>query len=613
MRVPGVSLGLYEHVAQMQDKNSCRFPFLLRSLCKMKQHPKDVKNRGLSSTDFQCVRFCFPLIVMVIMVGHLSVPAQTRNWGVISATGDTAAGYTLFAPLMGTSTYLVDNYGREINSWKSQSTSGATDYLLDDGSLLRCESTRNMSFSGGGSGGRVKRTSWEGQVMWTYEYSNNEHCQQHDIEYLPNGNVLLLAWEVKSASEASARGRTANGNVWMDHVVEVKPSGATGGEIVWEWHVWDHLVQDKDQSKENYGVVADHPELVDINFGSGGMMGMADWLHTNAVDYNEEFDQILISVVDLSEVWIIDHSTTKAEAASHSGGNSGKGGDLLYRFGNPAAYKSGSSSDRLLYGQHGPEWIPEGCQGAGNIIVFNNGTQSRGSSVDEYKLPVDAEGKYDLKKKAPEKVWSYTASGLFAMNLSNGQRLKNGNTLICQGTNGTFYEVDSAKDIVWKYVSPVTSSGFKKSTDPGPGSFGMQANQCFRAYRYPLDYAGFAGKTITPAAAPLEGGNLVVYKPGKITGTSTPDNTAAPGKYSLSGYLNPASATAININIPQSTDVTVKIYNAGGREIATLVNKYLSAGKYSYTWSANGSAGGVYFVKLVTKNYAAADKIILLK
>jgi hypothetical protein len=583
----------------------------------MKHCRKAVKKMDCSSIDFNYRRFCFPLIITVIMVGHLSAPAQTRNWGVISATADTAAGYTLFAPLMGKTTYLVDNFGREINHWTSDRTSGATDYLLEDGSMLRCESLQNRDFSGGGSGGRVKRSAWDGTVMWTYDYSNSSHCQQHDIEYLPNGNILLLAWESKTAAEASARGRTATGTVWMDHVVEVKPSGSNGGEIVWEWHVWDHLVQDKDESKENYGVVADHPELIDINYSSrgGGMMSAADWLHTNAVDYNEEFDQILISVVDLSEVWIIDHSTTKEQSASHSGGKYDRGGDLLYRFGNPEAYKSGSSSDRLLYGQHGPEWIPEGLQGAGNVIVFNNGTQSRGSSVDEFKLPVDDTGKYEMGK-APENVWSYTASGFFATNLSNAQRLANGNTLICQGTNGTFYEVDSGKDIVWKYVSPVTSNAIKKSTDPGPGTMGMQANQCFRAYRYAPDYAAFEGKTITPPDAPLEGGTLITVKPGKTVVVSCSGKAHVSEGFSLSNHTNPsnpASATKINITIPQDADVTAKIYNAEGREVATLVNQYLSAGEYSYMWSTNGCASGIYFVRLVTKNYATAHRMVLFQ
>jgi hypothetical protein len=571
----------------------------------MKHCRKVVKNMDFSSVDCNYRRFCFPLVVTLIILAHLSALAQTRTVGVLSMTIDTSAGYTLFAPLNGTGTYLVDNFGREINKWTSDKTSGASDYLLEDGSLLRCESMKNTSFNSGGSGGRVKRTSWDGQVMWTYDYSNTQHCQQHDIEYLPNGNVLLLAWEIKSAAEASARGRTATGNVWMDHVVEVKPSGANGGEIVWEWHVWDHLVQDKDQSKENYGVVADHPELVDINFSSMG----ADWLHTNAVKYNAEFDQILISVVDMSELWIIDHSTTKAESGSHTGGKYGKGGDLLYRFGNPAAYKNGSSSDRLLYGQHGPRWIPKGLPGAGNIMVFNNGTQSRGSSADEYKLPVNAEGKYDLKTK-PEKVWTYAPSNFYSTNLGSAQRLPNGNTLICQGTVGTLWEVTPAKTVVWKYISPVTNNTIVKQGQTIGGGMGMQPNQCFITHRYAPDFAGFNGKTITPGAT-LEQGDI----PNVSTSNDVPLH--APGKFALSSHSNPsnpARKTAINITIPKNTDVTVKIYNADGREIATLVNQYLSAGNYSYTWSANGFASGIYFVKLVAKNYAAAaHRMVLLQ
>jgi len=579
----------------------------------MKHCRKIKKNRGFSSIGRIHPRFHFLLAVILFMLAHLSAVAQNRTVGVISINSDTASGYTLFAPLMGTETYLVDNLGRKINSWKSNSTSGASDYLLEDGSMLRCEATRNMSFNGGGSGGRVKKFSWDGTVTWTYEYSNTDHCQQHDIEYLPNGNILLLAWEVKSASEASARGRTATGNVWMDHVVEVKPSGSSGGDIVWEWHVWDHLVQDKDQSKENYGVVSDHPELIDINFkNTDGMGGSStDWLHTNAVFYNADFDQILISVVDLSEVWIIDHSTTKEEAASHSGGKRGKGGDLLYRFGNPAAYKSGTSSDRQLYLQHGPKWIPKGLPGAGNVIVFNNGTQSRGSSVDEFKLPVDADGKYDLSKK-PENVWSYAPSNFYATNLGSAQRLANGNTLICQGTAGTFYEVDKDKDIVWKYISPVTSSGITQQGKSPGGGMGASPNQCFRAYRYALDFAGFKGKAITPSAAPVEGGDLPAVKPGKVTSTASSSNAVhGSEKFSLSSFTNPASGTAITISISQNADVTMKIFNADGREVATLVNQYLSAGMYSYTWSAKGFARGVYFVRLVTKKYAAAKRIML--
>jgi hypothetical protein len=37
--------------------------------------------------------------------------------------------------------------------------------------------------------------------------------------------------------------------VWSEQILEIKPSGISGGTIVWEWHLWDHLVQDYDASK----------------------------------------------------------------------------------------------------------------------------------------------------------------------------------------------------------------------------------------------------------------------------------------------------------------------------------------------------------------------------
>ena len=59
---------------------------------------------------------------------------------------------------------------------------------------------------------------------------------------------------------------TGDRHFMPDSLVEIKPTGKTTGEVVWEWHLWDHLVQDHDSTKANFGVVADHPELVDANF-----------------------------------------------------------------------------------------------------------------------------------------------------------------------------------------------------------------------------------------------------------------------------------------------------------------------------------------------------------
>ena len=100
----------------------------------------------------------------------------------------------------------------------------------------------------------------------------------------------MIAWEYKTSAEAIAAGRDPNklsDAMWPDHIIEVRPTGSTTGDIVWEWHVWHHLIQDYDSSKANYGVVGNHPELVDINYV---ISSQSDWLHANSIDYNEEFD-----------------------------------------------------------------------------------------------------------------------------------------------------------------------------------------------------------------------------------------------------------------------------------------------------------------------------------
>jgi hypothetical protein len=315
-------------------------------------------------------------------------------------------------------------------------------YWFDDGSILR---TMHLANWGGGSGGGIQKISWDGIILWDYRYYTSTILSHHDIEPLPNGNVLMIAWETKTRTEAinARRNPSQVGNTLRpDHIVEVMPTGPTSGDIVWEWHAWDHLIQDYDPTKDNYGVVADHPELIDINFGTSN----ADLLHCNSIDYNADFDQIVISCLNFDEIWVIDHSTTTTQAAGHTGGNSGMGGDLLYRWGNPRTYRRGTYSDQKLFNQHDTGWIKTSCPGEGNILIFNNGVNrpaGRYSSVDEIVPPVDDNGFYYLAPGAaygPDApLWSYTANpptSFYANYISGCERLKSGNTLICDGPAG---------------------------------------------------------------------------------------------------------------------------------------------------------------------------------
>ncbi|MBN2599701.1 MAG: aryl-sulfate sulfotransferase [Candidatus Thermoplasmatota archaeon] len=405
-------------------------------------------------------------------------------------TGEAFHGYTLFSPEYSKKTFLIDKEGNMVHTWESQFLQGLGLSLLENGNLLRTILPyNNPVFTAGGMTGGIELFDWNGTKRWQYNYSNSQHCLHHGITPLPNGNVLLVAWEYKTAEEAIAAGRNPDslptGEIWPDHIIEVELKPPFGGSIVWEWHVWDHLIQDFDPLKENYGVIEDHPELIDINYDTEIGKQRADWNHINSIDYNEEFDQILVSVKNFHELWVIDHSTTREEAAGHTGGNSGKGGDLLYRWGNPAAYRRGLPTERKLFAQHDASWISSGCPGEGNILVFNNG-QGRPdgyySSVDELIPPVDATGLYYLSPGSAygpeEPVWSYSAPDpftFFAGYLSSAQRLPNGNTLICNGDHGLFFEVTTEQKTVWKYHNML------------PNPF---ANQVFKILCYAPDYPG---------------------------------------------------------------------------------------------------------------------------
>jgi len=405
-----------------------------------------------------CKTFVF-LIVSLLLVACFIPVSMTRGVNQsYEQCSNRFNGQILFAPMNSQTTYLIDTNGNINHTWPSTHTPGQSVYMLDDGVILR---TKRMTFSApGGAGGGVEKIAWDGTVLWHFTYYTSNYLSHHDIEPLPNGNILMIAWEYRTRNEAIAAGRNPNflnGNTIMpDHIIEVEPTGSSGGNIVWEWHVWDHLIQDYDPTKDNYGVVADHPELVDFNFGTSN----ADWLHCNSVDYHEEFDQILVSVHNFNEIWVIDHSTTTGEAAGHSGGNSGKGGDILYRWGNPSAYDAGTSSDRKLFGQHDASWIETGHPGEGNILVFNNGQGRPGpdySSIDEIVPPVDDSGNYYLEPGAaygPEnQIWMYTASNFYASFISGAHRLGNGNTLICDGPAGKFFEVTPEGVTIWEYVN----------------------------------------------------------------------------------------------------------------------------------------------------------------
>ena len=428
-----------------------------------------------------------------ILAFLLLAAASLSGRGLITNEPEAFQGYTLYTPLRSTETYLLNMEGEVVHQWSSDYWPSNSAYLLTNGNLLRTAKERGNEMFGdrGPSGGRIQLFGWGGNLIWDYVYSNEHHHQHHDIEPLPNGNVLILAWERVTKEEAIAAGRNPDTihqkGMFPDTIVEVKRTGRTTGEIVWRWSAWDHLIQDFDPSKPNYGNVADHPERLDVNLNP---RPRSDWMHTNSIDYNPNLDQIIINPRSFNEFLVIDHSTTTEEAKGSTGGRAGKGGDILYRWGNPANYGAGTRDDQQFFQQHDARWIQPGQPGAGNITVFNNQAgQSRGdySSVDEINPPLVRNGTYRItegKAFEPSKpAWSYVAeppTDFYSSFISGAERLPNGNTLICSGAEGIFFEVTPEGKTVWEYHNPVTL--------PPMGPEGPHST--FRVVRYRLGYPG---------------------------------------------------------------------------------------------------------------------------
>ena len=360
-----------------------------------------------------------------------------------------ADDYILISPLANNNVYLLNRDGETVHKWTTEYNPGLAVYLMPDGTLLRCENVKSNAFKAGGAGGRIAMYDKTSNLIWSYQLSDFNTLSHHDVELMPNGNLLIIAWEKKSLDEAIENGLNPltfkEKEIWSDYIIELDPST---NEIVWQWHVWDHLIQDFDSSKNNFGIVSKNTDKININYF--GSKDKVDWIHLNSIDYNEETNQILVSSHSFSEIWLINH-----------GENSG----IEERWGNPEA--SDSLGKRELYNQHDGKFLDNG-----NILIFNNG--------DRIKQPFSEVLEVSDISTNPHIVWNYTdEENFYASNISSAQRLDNGNTLICDGPSGKIFEVTPLKDIVWTFTSPFFSKTPKKSI-----------NEIFRAESYLDSYSG---------------------------------------------------------------------------------------------------------------------------
>jgi len=484
----------------------------------------------------------YNLLITLILFSFIST-VSAQNGLISYDVGPSYEGYTLYTS--GTNVYLIDNCGKLINQWNVGNMVSLAAYLLEDGNLLYMSKLpNNTTFQGGGGGGgRLEIYSPNSTLLWQYDfYEANVFCVHHDVEPLPNGNILAIAWEEVPITTAITEGRNPailGNRLWAEKVIEIQPVGSNGANIVWEWRVMDHIIQDHDASKNNYGVVSAQPELLDFNSGTGA----TDWIHFNGIDYNPNFDQILLSSRHLDEIYIIDHSTTDAEADGHSGGNSGKGGDFLYRYGNPENYNRGTANDKVLFTQHDARWIPDGYVNAGMITIFNNGNGRPGggmpySTADVINPSVSASGVYQTlspgqpySPATPTFEFDMGPNGgtFYSGNQGGVSALPNGNLLICNANNTQYFEVDQSGVTVWEYQSPFGSGATFKTPRYEPSYPGLQF----------LDLT--PGSTVENPSSPVSVGCTVSYNSCSVSLSGIPPFTSSSSPITLVG--SPAGGT----------------------------------------------------------------------
>ena len=259
----------------------------------------------------------------------------------------------------------------------------------------------------------------------------------------------MMIWERINNETAVNNGVDFETDIFTEKIIEVNPSS---NEIVWEWRSWDHIIQDKFESLSNYGDVNLNPGKININYTidnppGGSFFINGDIMHANGIDYDSENDIIYLSVNYYDEIWVIDHSTTLTESQGSNGGNYNKGGDLIYRFGNPNTYNS--LGNKIFDKNHFPNLLEDNVEGDGNVLVYVNGNSTEQSIIYELEMP----NNFNLlsnNNNEPNIVWSYSNVDLFSGKLCGAIRLSNGNTLITESDYG-LWEVTPQGNIVWKY------------------------------------------------------------------------------------------------------------------------------------------------------------------
>jgi hypothetical protein len=303
--------------------------------------------------------------------------------GMVSTVGAATSyqGYTFFAS--GATAHLYDMNGKSVHTWKSGGNAQTCAYLLPDGSALfpiQNSACTSPQHNGAFPSGRFQKIGWDGAILWDYKFCDATARAGYDVEPMPNGNIL-------APCDASG----------VAKIVEIKPTGATTGEVVWQYTLPSDL-------------------------SSGNT-------YCNSVSYNPALDMILI---DMQE------SVRKLVVIDHRGA-----GSVVYTY-------SIGASGRV----HAADWVLKSFVGTDIVMPDADTAAMRINNLLVVYNGGDQVVEVDLTTKTKVKSIAYT----FSDHEGSAQRLPNGNTLVTPGGSRTITELDDTGARIGTMSAPGTIS-----------------------------------------------------------------------------------------------------------------------------------------------------------
>lgn len=338
-----------------------------------------------------------------------------QQTGITYSSDNSTPGYLLIAPAAGSKAYLVDHQGHTVHQWSAGPGFTNWAYLLPNGNLFMNERCDNRKGVALTGSGLMREYDWQGNLVWEHL----DPWQHHDARRLPNGHAVYLAYTPLTEDEQSKikggiPNSEAEGGIYGECIREVDANGT----VVWEWDF-------KQFNDDDFPI---HPNA---NRWSRG--------HTNTV-YPLPDGNYLISCKTLNLLFILCRQSSK----------------VIWHY-----------QDDKMSGQHDAQVLDNG-----NILLFANGA---------YSSDLHCSQVWELDPTSLEVVWRYQATdnpqAFFSPHIGGCQRLRSGNTLICEGSKGCVFEVTPDGTVVWEYVSPYTNRA---------GEFG-NVNWLFRARHYSRD------------------------------------------------------------------------------------------------------------------------------